>query len=273
MSALVPVPWQPHLFLTPDTLALLVAAGEKLGKPLHIVGNDGAWREYAKQKYYYDGWVARKPGFNVASNPDTGQRSHMRGAAFDLINTDAATQAACRAVGLIRDPVESWHWNNPRWASMPIIKANTATAGGSIGVPIPAAIELKDEDMPIKIEVTDSDHVYLIKGDDVTLLNGEENAAWEGLIPVYAKSEAQMAQIKTSLRRDSALAVHESSSVTRQRQVTDGLDSMVNRDQHSLKVIHEAVSAVKPSTVGGVAIDYDILASKVADKLAARLVS
>jgi hypothetical protein len=145
--SLVSIPWQPNLFLTPDTLALLVAAGNVRGKPLHVVGNDGAWRAYAKQKYFYDGWVARKPGFNPASNPDTGQRSHMRGAAFDLINTDAATQAACRAVGLIRDPAEPWHWNNPRWASMPIIKANTGTAGSNT-VPIAPVQEEEDEDMP-----------------------------------------------------------------------------------------------------------------------------
>lgn len=143
--SLVPIPWQPHLFLTPSTLALLQAASARRGRNLHVFGADGAWRPYAVQKRLYDLYKAGKG--NIASNPDTGQRSHLRGAAFDLILTDAATQAACRAVGLVRDPAESWHWNNPAWASMPIIKTNTTTAGSG-AVPIVPVPEEEDEDMP-----------------------------------------------------------------------------------------------------------------------------
>ncbi|WP_025159371.1 hypothetical protein [Leifsonia aquatica] len=127
MSELVPVPYQSECWLTPDTLALLEAANAKAGTELRINGSDGAWRAYADQKALYDLYLSGKG--NVASNPDTGQRNHMRGAAFDLVRTDTAAQAACRAVGLVRDPSEPWHWNNPRWASMPIIPTNTAAAG------------------------------------------------------------------------------------------------------------------------------------------------
>lgn len=121
MAQLVQVPYQPECWLTPDTLALLQAVNARMGTNLQINGADGAWRPYARQAYLYNGYIKGLPGFNTASNPDTGQRNHMRGAAFDLVRTDAAVQAACRAVGLIRDSAESWHWNNPNWANMPII--------------------------------------------------------------------------------------------------------------------------------------------------------
>lgn len=121
MPTLVPVPWQPECLLTPATLAYLIAASNRLGTQLEIDGQDGAWRPYARQAYLYGGYINHLPGFNTASNPDTGQRNHMRGDAFDLIRTDAAAQAACRAVGLVRDSAESWHWNNPNWANDPII--------------------------------------------------------------------------------------------------------------------------------------------------------
>lgn len=139
--ALVPIPWQPHLFLTPDTLALLVAASARRGRNLYLVGDDAAWRPYEVQARYYRAWVAYQaylrggkwaPKANPASDPDVGMRQHLRGAAFDLRDTDPTTQAACRAVGLVRDGTEAWHWNNPRWASMPIIKTNTAVSSGNV---------------------------------------------------------------------------------------------------------------------------------------------
>lgn len=132
MANLVPIPWQPGYYLTPDTLAYLRAAGNKLGTNLIVTD---AWRSYAEQAYYYDQY--KNHGGNPASSPDTGLRQHMRGAAFDLQRTDATVQAACKSVGLVRDYDEAWHWNNPYWASMPIIPVNdTATAGGGSSTPI-----------------------------------------------------------------------------------------------------------------------------------------
>lgn len=119
---LVQVPWQPECWLTPDTLSYLVAASNRIGTELYINGSDGAWRAYAEQKRLYDLYLSGQG--NVASNPDTGQRNHMRGAAFDLFRTDDEVQSVCRAVGLVRDADESWHWNNPNWVNMPIIKEN-----------------------------------------------------------------------------------------------------------------------------------------------------
>lgn len=138
MVNLVPIPWQPGYYLTPDTLAYLVAAGRKLGPQLEVTD---AWRSYAEQAYYYDQYLNH--GGPPASNPDTGQRNHMRGAAFDLARTDATVQAACKSVGLIRDAAETWHWNNPYWANMPIIPTNTTTTtGGGGSTPI-------EDDMPL----------------------------------------------------------------------------------------------------------------------------
>ncbi|MEO6116022.1 MAG: hypothetical protein ABIP33_06520 [Pseudolysinimonas sp.] len=118
-------------------MALFTAAGVRRGRTLYFntqrAGAEGdylaCWRSYATQDYLYEGSIHHLPGFNTASNPNTGQRNHMRGAAGDLVLTDAETQAACREVGLIRDTVEDWHWNDPNWAHMHIIPSFTTTAG------------------------------------------------------------------------------------------------------------------------------------------------
>lgn len=141
MPNLVPIPWQPAYFLTPDTLDYLIAASNRLGTQLQVTD---AWRSYAEQAALYKAY--REGRGAIASNPDTGQRNHMRGAAFDLVRTDKTAQDACRAVGLLRDPDESWHWNNPRWASMPIIPTNTTTAAT-------AAHILEDDPMAMKYEI------------------------------------------------------------------------------------------------------------------------
>lgn len=115
---LVSIPWQPHLKLRPETLRLLEAASARVGRKLLLYGPNSAWRSYAQQEAM---WEKYQAGGNVASRPDSGPRQHMRGAAFDLADTSAAVQRACRAVGLIRDPAEAWHWNHPNWQNMPVI--------------------------------------------------------------------------------------------------------------------------------------------------------
>lgn len=141
MSELVMIPWQPGYYLTPSTLKLLEEACNVLGG--HIMVTD-AWRSYAEQAYYYDQYINH--GGPPASNPDTGQRNHMRGAAFDSGRTDLIAQAAFRKVGLIRDAVESWHWNDPNWQNMPVIPTNTNTAGGG-ATPLPTPSPTEEEDM------------------------------------------------------------------------------------------------------------------------------
>lgn len=172
MANLVPIPWQPGYYLTPDTLAYLKAAGNKLGTNLIVVD---AWRSYAEQAYYYDQYINH--GGPPASNPDTGQRNHMRGAAFDLQRTDATVQAACKVVGLIRDADESWHWNNPYWANMPIIPTNdTTTAGGGNSTPITPQTpkDIFMEDTVFKSDTNATCYVYLVQSGAVRTLAGPE---------------------------------------------------------------------------------------------------
>jgi hypothetical protein len=164
----------------------------------------------------------------------------MRGGAFDLINTDAATQAACRAVGLVRDKKEAWHWNNPRWASMPIIKTNTATSSGTI-----TQIE-DEEDMPTAAEIAEAVWRF-----ELTNTNGVKARATDILFA----------------------SANEGESIARQKVLTDSLDYILNSAPDSLKAVHADVKGKPTTTAGGAAIDYDLLATKVADKLAARLVS
>jgi hypothetical protein len=140
-QTLVPIPWQPEYFLTPHTLAILEDASRRLGHNIIVVD---AWRSKATQQGYWDAYQAYLNGTGpwapTASNPENGQRNHMRGAAWDARDTDPATQAACRAAGAIRDAAENWHWNDPQWVSMPIIPTNTTTAGGG-STPIPSPEE------------------------------------------------------------------------------------------------------------------------------------
>lgn len=131
--SLVSIPWQPTYVLTTDTLALLERAGEIAGHDIRVTD---AWREYAAQKYLYDGWVKRLPGFNLASNPDdpNSQNNHLRAAAVDIANR--ADRAAMLAAGFTPDAVEWWHFNNPNWRNMPIIRTNTSAASnGATNLP------------------------------------------------------------------------------------------------------------------------------------------
>lgn len=122
MSNLIPVPYQPEYSGTPDTVALLLKACQLAGHNIPLV--DG-WRSYAQQAYYYDQYLNH--GGPTASNPDTGQRNHMRGAAWDIANPPADRQYML-AAGFTPDAVEDWHFNNPNWANMPIIPVNTTVA-------------------------------------------------------------------------------------------------------------------------------------------------
>lgn len=174
---LVSIPWQPSYKLTPDTLALLVSASKAHGSNLIVTD---AWRSYAEQSYYYDQYINH--GGNIAANPDTGQRNHMRGAAFDLADTSSAVQADCRSVGLIRDPDESWHWNNPNAANMPIIIADTIAAVLGPIVVIPPLT--KDEANMLKFWRTVSKRQYW----GSYLFSGKDAAAKYVIAQRYAAS-------------------------------------------------------------------------------------
>lgn len=115
---LVPVPWQPDLLVHRDLLVKLEQIRTRLGRPPMLFGANSGWRSYEQQKALYERYLA---GGNPASNPDTGNRTHMRGVAADLADTSTRMQAACVAVGLLRDRAEAWHWQLSAWRDYPII--------------------------------------------------------------------------------------------------------------------------------------------------------
>ena len=51
-------------------------------------------RSYADQKRLYDGWVARKPGFNLAANPDRFMRNGIWKGSYHMQQTDGFGHAA-----------------------------------------------------------------------------------------------------------------------------------------------------------------------------------
>ncbi len=73
---------------------------------------NSAGRLYADQKYFWDGWAARRPGFNPADNPDdpNARLPHLRGFALDIDPTGDRV-ARLTAAGFTR-PIsyEPWHW-------------------------------------------------------------------------------------------------------------------------------------------------------------------
>jgi hypothetical protein len=128
MSVLVEVPGHPGFFLTPSTLHYYQLLCAEMRTNLGFSSTVACWRSYASQAALYADYLR---GGSPASNPDNGQRNHMRGAAFDLLSVTAAVRTAAVRVGLAPDTLsgELWHWNDPNWRNMPIIPTNTVTAG------------------------------------------------------------------------------------------------------------------------------------------------
>lgn len=188
MNALVSIPWQPSYVLTPDTLTMLQLASAHAG---HNIPVSDAWRPYAEQKAYHDAYLhylAGGPYAPIASDPDTGQRNHMRGAAVDIQNH--ADRAAMLAVGFTPDPDEWWHFNNPRWQSMPIIKTNDGTAAaGSSSIPItPTKPRPKDDDMMIYSSTSERGRCYLVTPYEVSPVDDPTNAKQLSLVLTGSES-------------------------------------------------------------------------------------
>jgi hypothetical protein len=174
---LVRIRRQPGLWLTPSTEAYLERAIAEYGRPIYVQP-DGAWRAYVKQKYFWD--LYQKGVGNVASNPDTGTRPHMRGAAVDSIDTSDACQAAFRRAGMVRDRLEKWHWNDPNWASLPVIKANFAVSIGSLS-PIPVTPAMEDPvSLPLKL---DDQHLFVLSPGAITHLTHDADYVRNVLVP------------------------------------------------------------------------------------------
>ena len=81
-----------------------------------LVCIDSGFRAYPDQQYLFDGWIRRRPGFNLAAQP--GHSNHQHGQAFDL-NTGGFggdpvynwLRNHAPALGFIRTVSgEHWHW-------------------------------------------------------------------------------------------------------------------------------------------------------------------
>ena len=102
---------------------VLVEAWQAAGSP--PVNNSGAGRLYSVQKYFWDGWAARLPGFNPADNPDdeTQRLAHVRFGALDIDPTPERVRRLA-AAGLVRPySYEPWHWELPNIRQYGIVRA------------------------------------------------------------------------------------------------------------------------------------------------------
>lgn len=91
-------------------------AARRDGVDLKLVSG---FRTMAEQRHLYDGWVNRRPGFNLAARP--GYSEHQNGTALDL-NTSGPSDSRGsgkvynwlekngRKFGFERIPAEHWHW-------------------------------------------------------------------------------------------------------------------------------------------------------------------
>ncbi|WP_137771890.1 MULTISPECIES: hypothetical protein [unclassified Microbacterium] len=135
---IIPIPGHPGK----HARRVIVEAWQAAGRP----PINSALRLYDEQKYFYDGWVDRIPGFNPADNPDdeTQQLAHVRGVALDIDPTPDRVRRLA-AAGLIRPfSYEPWHWTVPNVRTYPIARIIPTTAGGLA----PDTDTIQEEDMP-----------------------------------------------------------------------------------------------------------------------------
>lgn len=135
---IIPIPGNPGMYARRAFVDAWHAAGSP---PLNSAG-----RLYAEQKYYWDGWRHRLPGFNPADNPDdeTQRLAHVRFVAGDIDPTPDRIRRLS-AAGLVRPyPYEPWHWELLNVRSYPIVRSIPTTAGGLA----PEPDTITEEDMP-----------------------------------------------------------------------------------------------------------------------------
>lgn len=91
-------------------------AARRDGVDLQLISG---FRTMAEQRRLYDGWVNRRPGFNLAARP--GYSEHQNGTALDLNTTGSSDSRGTGKVynwlvknagkfGFERIPAEHWHW-------------------------------------------------------------------------------------------------------------------------------------------------------------------
>lgn len=150
MSALdiIPIPGHPGMHARRAFVEAWQAAGSP---PLNSAG-----RLYDKQKYFYDGWVNRLPGFNPADNPDDERQAlaHVRFVAGDIDPTPERVRRLA-AAGLRRPyAYEPWHWELPNVRSYAIVRSIPTPADST-----PALNQSEEDDMKL---ITWNGRVWLV---------------------------------------------------------------------------------------------------------------
>lgn len=121
----IPIPGHPGKYARRVAVEAWQAAGSP---PINSAG-----RLYADQKYFWDGWDAREPGFNPADNPDdeTERLAHVRFVAFDIDPTPERIRRL-EAAGFVRPyKYEPWHWELPNVRQYAIVRSIPAAAGNT----------------------------------------------------------------------------------------------------------------------------------------------
>jgi hypothetical protein len=137
---------------------------------------NSAGRLYAAQKYFWDGWVNRLPGFNPADNPDDERQAlaHVRFVAGDIDPTPDRIRRL-EAAGLIRPyGHEPWHWELPNVRSYAIVRSIPKPPAA------PAPIPSEEDDMKL---ISWNGRVWLVKHEtcayipDMTALSAAKKVA------------------------------------------------------------------------------------------------
>lgn len=148
MSALdiIPIPGHAGMYARRAFVEAWQVAGSP---PLNSAG-----RLYLQQKYFWDGWAARLPGFNPADNPDDeSQRlAHVRFAAGDIDPTPDRVRRL-EAAGLVRPySYEPWHWELPNVRRYAIVRSIPASAGAAASPATPAP-QLEETEMYFYVQI------------------------------------------------------------------------------------------------------------------------
>lgn len=126
----IPLPGYPDMYAR----RVAVEAWQAAGSPRP----NSAGRLHAKQKEFWDGWVARLPGFNPADNPDDESQklAHVRFVAFDIDPTPDRVRRL-EAAGFIRPyKHEPWHWELPNVRQYAIVRSIPTTLKGHTDMPL-----------------------------------------------------------------------------------------------------------------------------------------
>lgn len=239
---------QGSIRLEANAAASFARVDAKFGGGLTITAPYGGHRSEADQKYLRDGYEKRMAGvkgysnFNYAAKPrqsnHEGKAPDWEGFAVDISNYRKfpGLHAAMAAEGWVRDPVELWHYN--------FMGKRTQVVGVAGNV---ISIGSEDElDVDIAIDGTTQPAAVVIRD---LYYNVRDLAEF-----VNAIKEIQ---------------VLDGGKLSLEATVVDIFESARTASANGTKLLARPAA----SGVSAVAIDYDLLANKVADKLAARLVS